>query len=259
MNELINKFRNMTTKQKIIVVAGVLIFLISDISMIGKILIAVGIAAYFFMNRQLLTHNSIEYTKEIRYTLIVPIIQIIASFFLYEESSNALTSAGKIDSLHNISTYTPYLGDLGKGLDIANQLGALPDIERSQSTLEYISAAGMVNNVVSIGAILIIVFALAELYGVFRLGKFTKKQMLMFYGGASIAFVICSIYFGIYMEKFMAVLSGIFSGTDEYPFSIIFPILTLILVGAFYKPYHKGLIKLYDKAESNYKETRDNL
>jgi len=245
MNELINEIRNMTTKQKITVVAGVLIFLISDINIIGKILIAVGIAAYFFMNRQLLTHNSIEYTKEIRYTLIVPIIQIITSFFLYEESSNTLTSAGKIDSLHNISTYTPYLGDLGKGLNIANQLGVLPDIERSQSTLEYISAAGMVNNVVSIGAIFIIAFALTELYGVFRLGKFTKKQMLMFYGGASIAFVICSIYFGIYTEKFIAVLSSVFSDTDEYPFSFIFPIVALILVGIFYKLYSKALERLF--------------
>lgn len=245
MNELINEIRNMTTKQKITVVAGVLIFLISDINIIGKILIAVGIAAYFFMNRQLLTHNSIEYTKEIRYTLIVPIIQIITSFFLYKESSNTLTSAGKIDSLHNISTYTPYLGDLGKGLDIANQLGVLPDIERSQSTLEYISAAGMVNNIVSIGAIFIIAFALTELYGIFRLGKFTKKQMLMFYGGASIAFVICSIYFGIYMEKFIAVLSSVFSDTDEYPFSFIFPIVALILVGIFYKLYSKALERLF--------------
>ena len=92
MNEFTNEIRNMTTKQKIIVVVGVLIFLISDISMIGKILIIVGIVVYFFMNKQLLTNNSVEYTKEIRYTLIVPIIQIIASFFLYEESSNALTS-----------------------------------------------------------------------------------------------------------------------------------------------------------------------
>lgn len=250
-----NEFKNMTTKQKIIVIAGVLIVLISDISMIGKVIIIIGIAAYFFMKRQLLTHNSIEYTKEIRYTLIVPIIQIIVSFFLYQESSNALTSAGKIDNLHNISTYTPYLGDLGKGLDIANQLGALPDIEHSQSTLEYISAAGMVNNVVSVGAILIIVFALAELYGVFRLGKFTKKQMLVFYGGASITLIICSIYFGIYMEKFIAVLSSIFSSADKYPFSYIFPILTLILVGIFYKLYSKALERLFIYQTKN---TQDN-
>ena len=237
MNEIISEIRNMTTKQKIIVVAGILIFLISDISIIGKILIIIGIAAYFFMKRQLLVNNS--------YTLIVPIIQIIASFFLYEESSNALTSANKIDNLHNVSNYTPYLGDLGKGLDIANQLGALPEIERSESTFEYINAAGMANNVVSIGTILIIAFALTELYGVFRLGKLTKKQMLMFYGGASISFIVCSIYLGIYMEKFMVVLSSIFSDSNEYPFSFIFPIVTLILVGILYKIYSKALEKLY--------------
>lgn len=245
MNEIISEIRNMTTKQKIIVVAGILLFLISDISIIGKILIIIGIAAYFFMKRQLLVDNSIKYTKEIRYTLIVPIIQIIASFFLYEESSNALTSANKIDNLHNVSNYTPYLGDLGKGLDIANQLGALPEIERSESTFEYINAAGMANNIVSIGTILIIAFALTELYGVFRLGKLTKKQMLMFYGGASISFIVCSIYLGIYMEKFMVVLSSIFSDSNEYPFSFIFPIVTLILVGILYKIYSKALEKLY--------------
>lgn len=236
----------LTTKQKILIIVGAIIFLIADISMIERIVIIAGIVAYFFMRKQLLVDNSIEYTQKIRDTLIIPIVQIIASFFLFEEASGAVKSAGKIDSLHDISTYTPFLGDLGKGLDIANQLGVLPDIERSQSTLEYINSATTVNNVVSFGAILIIIFAIAELYGVFRLGKFTKKQMLMLYGGASIAFIVCSIYFGIYMEKFMGVLAGIFSGTDEYPFAIILPIVTLILVGAFYKAYSNALENLFN-------------
>lgn len=236
----------LTTKQKILIIVGAIIFLIADISMIERIVIIAGIVAYFFMRKQLLVDNSIEYTQKIRDTLIIPIVQIIASFFLFEEASGAVKSAGKIDSLHDISTYTPFLGDLGKGLDIANQLGVLPDIERSQSTLEYINSATTVNNVVSFGAILIIILAIAELYGVFRLGKFTKKQMLMLYGGASIAFIVCSIYFGIYMEKFMGVLAGIFSGTDEYPFAIIFPIVTLILVGAFYKAYSNALENLFN-------------
>lgn len=236
----------LTTKQKILIIVGAIIFLIADISMIERIVIIAGIVAYFFMRKQLLVDNSIEYTQKIRDTLIIPIVQIIASFFLFEEASGAVKSAGKIDSLHDISTYTPFLGDLGKGLDIANQLGVLPDIERSQSTLEYINSATTVNNVVSFGAILIIILAIAELYGVFRLGKFTKKQMLMLYGGASIAFIVCSIYFGIYMEKFMGVLAGIFSGTDEYPFAIILPIVTLILVGAFYKAYSNALENLFN-------------
>lgn len=236
----------LTTKQKILIIVGAIIFLIADISMIERIVIIAGIVAYFFMRKQLLVDNSIEYTQKIRDTLIIPIVQIIASFFLFEEASGAVKSAGKIDSLHDISTYTPFLGDLGKGLDIANQLGVLPDIERSQSTLEYINSATTVNNVVSFGAILIIILAIAELYGVFRLGKFTKKQMLMLYGGASIAFIVCSIYFGIYMEKFMGVLAGIFSGTDEYPFAIIFPIVTLVLVGAFYKAYSNALENLFN-------------
>lgn len=236
----------LTTKQKILIIVGAIIFLIADISMIERIVIIAGIVAYFFMRKQLLVDNSIEYTKKIRDTLIIPIVQIIVSFFLFEEASGAVKSASKIDSLHDISTYTPFLGDLGKGLDIANQLGVLPDIERSQSTLEYINSATTVNNVVSFGAILIIILAIAELYGVFRLGKFTKKHMLMLYGGASIAFIVCSIYFGIYMEKFMGVLAGIFSGTDEYPFAIIFPIVTLVLVGAFYKAYSNALENLFN-------------
>lgn len=239
------EFKNMTKKQQILIGIGVVILLVSDISMTGKVVIVAGSVAYFLLKKQLLKNNAIENTKEIGGTLQIPIIQIIAAYFLYEVSADAISTVGKIDSLHNISTYTPYLGDLGKGLDIANQLGVLPDIERSQGTLECIGAAGMLNNVVSIGVILIIALAMAELYGVFRLGKFTKKQMLMFYGGASMAFVICSIYFGIYLEKFMVVLSPIFSGVDEYPFTFIFPILILGLVCIFYKIYSKALERLF--------------
>lgn len=240
-----NEIKNMTTKQKIIVVIGILVLLISDISIIGKILIILGIAAYFFMKNKLLTNTSIEYTEGIKFTLIIPIIQIIASFILYEEATNAIKSAGKIDNLHNISTYTPYLGDLGNGLDIANQMGVLSDMERSPTILEYINAAEMVNNVVGIGFIIIIVIALCELYGVFRPGKFTSKHMLMLYGGISVVFLVCSIFFGIYMEKFMAILSNFFSGTNEYPFTYIFPIMTFIIVIIFYKLYSKGLEILF--------------
>ena len=137
------------------------------------------------------------------------------------------------------------MGDLGTIADIANQNGLLPDIERSQSTLEFISAAGMANNIVTIGILIVVALALAELYGVFRLGKFTKKRMLMFYYIISATFLISSIFLGIYMEKFVTVLSAVFSGTDEYPFTFIFPIVVIIVLGVLYIPYSRALEKLF--------------
>jgi hypothetical protein len=246
MNEFINEIKNMTTKQKVVIGIGLIIFLNSDISMIGKIIIIAGIASYIFMNKQLLANNTLEHVKEIKNTLVIPILQIIAAYFLYEGGAEAIKSASKIDRLHNISTYTPYLGDLGKGLDIANQMGVISDVERSQSTLEFINAAGMANNIVSIGMVIIVALALAELYGVFRFGKFTKKQMLMFYGGISVTLLVCSIFFGIYIEKYVTVLSSIFSGVDEYPIAILLGIITLLIVGLLYKLYSKALERLYD-------------
>lgn len=211
------------------------------------IIVIAGIVAYILMRKQLLKDHSKEYVKSISATLVIPIMQIVFFFFLYSAGDEAVRSAGTIDSLHNISTYTPYLGDLGTIADIANQNGWLPDIERSQSTLEFISAAGMANNIVTIGILIVVALALAELYGVFRFGKFTKKRMLMFYYIISATFFVSSIFLGIYMEKFIKVLSNVVSGTDEFPFTFIFPIVALIVLGILYIPYSRALEKLYSQ------------
>lgn len=218
---------------------------------LSQVVVLGGIVAYFLMKKQLLKSNSKEYVKSIRATLIVPILQVIFfTVFLYEEGSGAAKGASKIDSLHNISTYTPYLGDLGTIADIANQNGLLPDIERSQSTLEFISAAGMATNVVSIGILIVIALALAELYGVFNLGKFTKKQMLMLYGGVSATFLICSICLGIWIMKLMTVLSSVISNMNNTEVVVfIAPIIALLLVGIPYIFYLRALKRLYENTE----------
>lgn len=220
---------------------------------LSQIIVIAGITAYFLIRKQLREKYTKDYVKSIRATLIVPIIHIILfAVVLYEEGANAAKGASKIDSLHNISTYTPYLGDLGKGLDIANQLGALPDIERSQSTLEYISAAGMATNSVNIGILIVIALALAELYGVYQFGKFTKKQMLMFYGGISVTFVICSIVLGIWQSKLMMVLSIASNASDSNVIIFIFPIFALLMVGIPYIFYKKALDRLFFKHKEEF-------
>lgn len=215
---------------------------------LNLVVILGGIVAYFLMKKHLLKSNSKEYVKSIRSTLIVPILQVILfAVFFYEEGSGAAKGASRIDSLHNISTYTPYLGDLGAIADIANQNGLLPDIERSQSTLEFIGAAGMATNVVSIGILIVIALALAELYGVFNLGKFTKKQMLMLYGGISATFLICSIYLGIWIEKLMVILYSAISNTNNTEVILFIPlIMALLFTGIPYIFYSKALKRLYN-------------
>lgn len=212
-----------------------------------------GIVSYFLMRNQLRKVYSQEYVKSISSTFSIPILQIVLfTIFLYQAGNEAIKSAGKIDSLHNISTYTPFLGNLGKIADIANQSGLLPDIERSQETLEFIKAAGTANQYIGIGMLVVIALALAELYGVFRLRKFTKKQMQLFYVGISATFVICSFLLGAYMEKFISLLSSVFSGVDkDTPFSLIFPIIALLLWGLCYISYSKSLERLFSFQHNN--------
>lgn len=219
---------------------------------LSQVLVLGGIVAYFSMKKQLLKSNSKEYVKSIRATLIVPILQVVLFTFFYEEGSRAAKGASSIDSLHNISTYTPYLGDLGTIADIANQNGLLPDIERSQSMLEYISAAGMATNAVNIGIFIVIALAIAELYGVFNIGKFTKKQMLMFYGSVSVTFVICSIVLGIWQNKLMTVLSIASNANDSNVTIFIFPIFALLMVGIPYIFYKKALDRFFFKHKEEF-------
>lgn len=221
---------------------------------LSQIVIIVGIVSYFLIKKQLLKNNPKDYVKSIRTTLIVPILQVIFfTLFLYEEGADAAKGASRIDRLHNISTYTPYLGDLGTIADIANQNGILPDIERSQSTLEFISAVGMATNSVNIGILIVIALALAELYGVLHFGRFTKKQMLIFYGGISATFIICSIVLGIWMKRMMVVLSSVISNAnDSIAVLFIMPILALLMVGIPYIFYKKALDRLFFKHKEKF-------
>lgn len=219
---------------------------------LSQVIVITGITVYFLMKKQLKEKYTKDYVKSIRATLIVPILQIIFFTMFYEGGADAAKEAGKIDNLHNISTYTPYLGNLGTIADIANQNGLLPDIERSKNTLEFISAAGMASNIVSIGILIVIALALAELYGVYQPGKFTKKQMLMFYGGISATFLICSIYLGIWMKKLMVALSSVITNTNYTEVaSFIFPITALLFTGIPYIFYSKALERLYSNQLEN--------
>ena len=216
---------------------------------IEGIIIIACIVAYILARKQLLKEHSKKYVKSIRATLIVPLLQILLFLiYLYEEGAGAAKEASKIDSLHNISTYTPYLGDLGRIADIANQIGLLPDIERSQTMLEFISAATMATDAVNIGILIVIGLALAELYGVLRFGKFSKKQMLMFYGGISATFLICSICVAIHSAK-LIVLLGSSDATTGDTMVITYLILTLLMVGIPYIFYKRALDKLFSKHE----------
>ena len=227
---------------------------------LGRIVIIVGIVAYILMKKQLLKEHSNEYVKSIRATLVVPILQVIFFvIFFYNGGNEAIETANNIDNLHNISTYTPYLGDLGTIADIAYQNGLISDIERSATTLEFIGAARMANNAVSIGFLIVIALALAELYGVLRIGRFNQKQMWMFYGGSSAVTIICGILLGIYMMKFGDILSSVMSGANSSAAFFMMPILALLVVGIPFIFYKKALNKLFlrYKDKSNLDESKE--
>lgn len=227
---------------------------------LGTITIIAGIVAYILMRKQLLKGHSNEYVKSIRATLVVPILQVIFFvIFFYSAGKEAIETTNNINDLHSISTYTPFLGDYGSIVDMAYQNGLISDIERSETTLEFIGAARIANNAVNIGFLIVIALALAELYGVFRFGRFSKKQMWMFYGVSSMVTIICGILLGIYMVKFMDILSSVMSGTNSSVTFFIIPIQALLVVGIPFIFYKKALNRLflYYKGKSDLGENKE--
>lgn len=77
---------------------------------LSQVIVITGITVYFLMKKQLKEKYTKDYVRSIRATLIVPILQIIFFTMFYKGGADATKEAGKIDNLHNISTYTPYLG-----------------------------------------------------------------------------------------------------------------------------------------------------
>ncbi len=143
--------------------------------------ITIAVLVYFLLRKQLLKDNTIEFVKSIKYTLIVPILQVICFLPLYKSGSDSLKTVGKIDSLRDLSTYSPLFGD---ELGAIARSGLLPEIERTQQVQGLFNTAQLLDQFVSIGLFIVIGLVLAELYGVFRLGKFTKKKnadVLLYY------------------------------------------------------------------------------
>lgn len=179
--------------------------------------------------------------------LLIPILHFTFSYILIEICDSLFDSSNKIDNLHKISTYTPYLGDVGRIMDIANEYGILSDIERSQSTLAYIDTVANVVPIIFICVFIIIILSIIELGSILNWTIYTKKRLIILYTCISSLFILCSIYIDSAYSKLKIVLSGVMSNVDGKPTHMFF-FITLFVTLLLYLFYHNVLNRLYFKS-----------
>lgn len=242
----------MSTKNKILIIIGIIIFICVDTPL--RITLAISVAAYFLLRNQLLKIYSKDTTEKIKWLLIIPIIQACLSVFSYFMGDACINIASKINRLHDISTYTPYLGWLGKLIDFANQNGAFPEIKRSILVVNFIDLANITDQVAEIGSIITIILILLELYGTYNLGKLTIKQMKVCHIVIALIFLIISIFFGRFIDIYAELLSKIFSRPDRIPSIIEIPTITFIILCIAYSFYSQSLKVLFTTYEYKDKE-----
>lgn len=243
----------MSTKNKILIIIGVITFVFVDTTL--KISLAISVAAYFLLRNQLLKIYSKEITEKIKWLLIIPIIQACLSVLSYSIGNECFDIASKINSLHNVSTYTPYLGELGKLIDFANQNGAFPEIKRSILVVNVINLANITKQVAEIGSIITIILILLELYGTYNLGKLTIKQMKACHIVITLIFLTISIFFGRFMDVFLDLCSKVFSEQDNIPYIITIPIIIFLILCISYNFYSRSLKVLFTIFECKEAET----
>lgn len=245
----------MSTKNKILIAIGIIIFILVDTTL--KISSAIGIVAYLILRKQILEKHPKDFVDGIKFLLIVPIIQLLLLFFIYSAGNGCINVAGRIDNLHNVSTYTPYLGDLGEIVDFANQNGALPEIERSTSVISLIDSANTINLISIVSCILTIILIFIELYGVYRIGKLTKRQMRISNIAIALIFLVFSIFLGRFLDMYVNLLSKIYPIPDRIPIIVIIPIITILIVSLAYRFYSKALDFLFASTENQTSETKE--
>lgn len=233
----------MGTKNIILIIIGLIIFVF--ISTILKISLAIGVVAYFFLREQFLKKYSKEFTEKIKWLLIIPIIQACLSIFSYIISNECIDIASKIDNLHNVSTYTPYLGELGNLVDFANQHGAFPEIEKSALVINFINNAKITEQIAKIGAVVTMILILLEIYGTYSLGKLTIRQMKVCNIAIALIFLSISILYGRFIDLCLGLFSNILFEADNIPYMITIPAIILLILCISYYYYSKSLNTLF--------------
>lgn len=208
---------------------------------INLFLLAVCIIVFSVIRKQIKKKYSFGPVKEVQAAIIIPMLQLLLfTTFIYGKGEDVIKSANLIDRLHNVSTYTPHLGSLGEIVNLANQYGLLPDVERSQSTIDFINLAGITNNITNWGLLIVIVLVLLELYGALYFDKFTEKQMQMFFGGVFVVYLASTVSVVLCFEKLMEMMSV------EPSVNIMFktPIIHTVIIAVSYRYYQKAISRL---------------
>lgn len=201
------------------------------------ILVLIILGYYFFRK------YSFEYIKSLFPLLLIPILHIVFSDIIFKICDDFIDSSIKIDNLHKISTYTPYLGDIGRIMEFANEYGMISDIDRSYNTITYIDTVTNAVPILYICIFIIIILSIIELYSILNWTHYTKRRFIILYMCISSLFILCSIYIDNSFNKLRILLSDIASDINSEPTHFFFftTLFVTILLYFFYQNYLKRL------------------
>lgn len=208
------------------------------------LILAVAVGAYFLLKNRLLRTKPPYFVDNAKFAIATPIIQITCFLPLYNWGTGVLEGAMQIDRLRDLSTYTPYLSrDLRNIVDFASRNDLLPTFEQSSEMQELLLIAGIIDTFSTVGLLLVIGLAIAELYGVFHLGKFTQKRMKIFFCIISIIFICTAILALMGFLKLGAILAP--WGNNDNNLIYIIPVIMTIILMIIYVFFTRSLEMLY--------------
>lgn len=128
------------------------------------------------------------------YPLMLPMYCLI----LYIFNQTVLTRMVVfVDNLYKPSTYTPFLGDLGKIIDFADQNGWLPEIGTSSQAREMSLTIASSNVYVGLGLLIIVTLIGIGLYRTLHIGEYSIRSILFLHLAAFVTLIITSIIFAL--------------------------------------------------------------
>lgn len=137
-----------------------------------------------------------EKKEVINYVFIIPLLYPLFCLCLYYLNQTILTQMVMfVDSLYKPSTYTPFLGDLGNIIDIAEQNAWLPEIGTSPEVSKMAKTIATSNMFIGIGLLIIVILIGIVFYRTFHFDEYSKKSICFFHIAASIVLIVTIIIF----------------------------------------------------------------
>lgn len=209
-------------------------------------LILLGTGIFFFV-KKILSMNSVKkFLNSSKFAKTAPIILFLCFLPIFNLGTGVLNITMQLDSLRDIKTYTPFIGDdLRDIVNLADQTGLLPTFDRSPEIQELMNFASIVHLSSIIGLVLVIGLGAISMYGIFHRENVKISTMKHIFLGISAIILIISIMGAIGMNRIVQTINKYEDSGSVILFFI--PVLAIIVLGMIYKYYTKSLEIAYEE------------